>query len=155
MLRDRTGADSFTEFARQIEPGLRRALTAGFGSDVGREAAAEALIYGWEHWDRVEGLKNPAGYLFRVGQRKAHRMAGRSRVWGRDEVVFSEPWVEPRFETAWGKLSERQRIVFGLIHAFDWSLSEVAQLLGVSKSSVQSYEQRAMRRLRKSLGVEG
>ena len=155
MLRDRTGTDSFTEFARRIEPGLRRALTAGFGSEVGREAAAEALVYGWEHWGRIEGLENPAGYLFRVGQRKARRMAGGSRVWGRDQVAFSEPWVEPRLETAWGELSDRQRIVFGLIHAFEWSLAEVAQLLGVSKSSVQSYEQRAMRRLRKSLGVEG
>ena len=41
MLRDQTAADTFTEFARRLEPGLRRGLTAGFGSEVGREAAAD------------------------------------------------------------------------------------------------------------------
>ena len=49
MLREQTAADAFSKFARSAEPGLRRALTAGFGSEVGREAAAEALVYGWEH----------------------------------------------------------------------------------------------------------
>ena len=52
-MRDQTKVDSFTEFVSEVEPRLRRALTAAFGSEVGREAAAEALVYGWEHWDRV------------------------------------------------------------------------------------------------------
>ena len=67
MRREQTSADVFTEFARRLEPDLRRALTAGFGSGVGREAAAEALTHAWEHWDRVQGMANPSGYLFRVG----------------------------------------------------------------------------------------
>ena len=50
------------------ERGLRTTLTAALGSDVGREAAAEALAYGWEHWDRVSALENPAGYLYPVGR---------------------------------------------------------------------------------------
>lgn len=155
MLRDRTVSDSFETFARSVEPGLRRALTAGFGPEVGREAAAEALMYGWEHWDRVGGMESPAGYLFRVGQSKARRMVGRSPRFSRVDVVFDEPWVEPKFGPAWSALSEQQRIVVGLIHAFDWSFAEVAGLLGVSRSSVQSYEQRGLRKLRKALGVEG
>lgn len=163
MLPNQTSVDSFTKFTRDAEPGLRRALTAGFGSEVGREAAAEALAYGWQHWERVEGLANPAGYLFRVGQNKARRLiAGRARrrmgrsPWsGHDEIVFAEPWVEPSFGPAWGRLSDRQRIVVGLIHAFDWSYGEVAELLGISRSSVQSYEKRAMQKLRRDLGVGG
>ena len=46
MLRHDTAVDAFTEFVRRLEPGLRRALTAAYGSDIGREAAAEALAYG-------------------------------------------------------------------------------------------------------------
>lgn len=153
MLRDQTEADSFTEFARKAEPGLRRALTAGFGSEIGREAAAEALVYGWEHWSRLSGMDNPSGYLFRVGQNKARRLVGGSRWFGREEIVFEEPWAEPAFGRAWARLSDRQRIVVGLIHAFDWSFSEVASVLGISRSSVQSYEERAMRKLRRELGV--
>ena len=154
VLRDQSPADSFTEFARRLEPGLRRGLTAGFGSDVGREAAAEALAYGWQHWDRVRGMANPSGYLFRVGQNAARRMAVRPRWLSRDEVVFQEPWAEPAFGPAWSSLSDRQRVVVGLVHGFDWSLGEVASLLGVARSSVQSYEQRALRKLRRELGVE-
>jgi len=154
LLRDQTATDTFTELARVLDPGLRRALTAGFGSEVGREAAAEALVYGWQHWERVGGMANPSGYLFRVGQNKARRLAGRSRWLSRDEIVFTEPWAEPAFGPAWSSLSERQRVVVGLVHGFDWSLGEVAELLGVSRSSVQSYEQRALKKLRRDLGVE-
>ena len=154
MLRDQTSSDTFTEFVRRLEPGLRRALTAGFGSDVGREAAAEALMFGWEHWERVEGMSNPAGYLFRVGENKARRLSGRFHWLSRDEVVFTEPWAEPGFGPAWDSLSDRQRIVVGLVHGFDWSMSEVANLLGITKGAVQTHEKRGMRRLRRHLGVE-
>jgi hypothetical protein len=81
VLRDLTASDSITEFVRECEADLRRALTAGFGSEVGRESVAEALVYGWEHWERVKALENPAGYLFRVAQRKARRMANRGFDW--------------------------------------------------------------------------
>jgi DNA-directed RNA polymerase specialized sigma24 family protein len=154
LPRDQTVADTFTDFARRLEPGLRRGLTAGFGSEVGREAAAEALVYGWEHWDRVENMDNASGYLFRVGQNKARRMAGRPRWLSRDEVVYTEPWAEPGFGPAWTSLSDRQRTVVGLVHGFDWSLGEVADLLGLSRASVQTHEQRGLRKLRSDLGVE-
>ena len=131
-----------------------RALTAGFGSGVGREAAAEALAHAWEHWDRVQGMANPSGYLFRVGQNKARRLVGRSRLFGRDEIVFTEPWAEPGFGPAWSSLSDRQRVIAGLVHGFDWSLGEVADLLGIAKGAVQTHEKRAMRKLRRGLGVE-
>lgn len=65
----------------------------------------------------------------------------------------SEVWVEPGLKAAMASLSERQRAVVVLLHAFDWSMSEAAELLGVSKAAVQSYERRAMRKLQKGLGV--
>ena len=46
-------AEAFTEFVREVEPRLRLALVAAFGADAGVEATAEALAYGWEHWDSV------------------------------------------------------------------------------------------------------
>lgn len=153
MLRDRTGADSFTEFVRRVEPGLRRALTAGFGDEVGREATAEALAYGWEHWERVGGMDNPAGYLYRVGRDKARRAKRPTTKLGQQAGSSAEVWAEPGLNGALDGLSERQRVVVSLLHAWDWSMSEVAELLGVSKSTVQSYEARAMRKLERALGV--
>ena len=154
MLRDRAVTDSFEDFARIVEPGLRRALTAAFGVEVGREGAAEALAYGWEHWDRIRTLENPSGYLFRVGQNTARKMSKRHRLFGRPDVGQGEPWVETGFGEAWLGLSERQRVVMGLVHGFDWTLGEVADLLGVSKGTVQSYETRALKKLRRDFGVE-
>ncbi len=48
MLRDATSVDPFTEFMREAEPRIRRALTAAFGSEIAREATAEAVSYGWQ-----------------------------------------------------------------------------------------------------------
>jgi DNA-directed RNA polymerase specialized sigma24 family protein len=41
-----------------------------------------------------------------------------------------------------------------LIHCFQWSFQEVADMMGVSKGTVQLHERRAMRRLRRDLGVD-
>ena len=120
---------------------------------MGREAAAEALAYGWQHWDRVGAMSNPSGYLFRVGQNTARHLARRSRRIGDADVVYDEPWAEPAFGPAWSSLSSRQRTVIGLIHAFDWSMAEVADLLRVSKGTVQVFEKRGMKKLRRDLGV--
>ncbi len=111
-------------------------------------------MYGWEHWERVEQMENPAGYLYRVGRDKARRMKPRKSSLQERSNPFRDPWVEPGLAPALDGLTEKQRVVVSLLHAFDWSMSEVAELLGVSKSTVQSYERRAMKKLQRALGVE-
>ena len=59
MLRDETTIETFSTFVEEHEARLRHALTARFGSDVGKEAAADALAYGWEHWEQVRSMENP------------------------------------------------------------------------------------------------
>lgn len=155
MLKTETKAQSFTSFMEMAEPSLRKALIAGFGIEYGREATADALAYGWEHWERVRGLDNPTGYLFRVGHNKARRRRKRESLPAPILLEPNEPaWFEPDLVPALRKLSDRQRMIVALVHAFDYSMGEVAELLGISKSSVQVHEARAMRRLRKDLGVQ-
>lgn len=69
----------FTSFLETAEPRLRRALVGRYGPDVGRDAAAEALAYAWEHWERLRTMSNPAGYLYRVGQSKARKYRSKDR----------------------------------------------------------------------------
>lgn len=154
MIPEETKADSFTEFVAAHEKRLRVALTAAHGPDSGREAAAEALAYGWEHWERVRTMENPAGYLYRVAQNKAKRSKARRVVPLPAVKSEHEPWVEPALPAALSKLPERQRVVVALLHGYQWFLSEVAQLLDVSKSTVQSHDERGLKRLRSRLGVE-
>lgn len=75
-----TVTDTFTEFFKRTEPRLRHALIASYGVEAGTEAASEALAYGWEHWERIRDMDNPAGYLFRVGRSRSRRVPAASRA---------------------------------------------------------------------------
>jgi DNA-directed RNA polymerase specialized sigma24 family protein len=148
-----TKVDSFTEFVEASERRLRLALTAVFGFDVGREAAADSLVYGWEHWDRVIAMENPSGYLYRVGYNRGRDMLKRRRVVLPEIPEGRLPWVEPGLDRAVAELPEKQRSVVLLLYGFEWSMTEVADMLGISKASVQTHAGRGMAKLRRKLGV--
>ena len=154
MVSNRTNTNTYTEFVGEVEQRLRNALTAAFGPDLGREATAEALAYGWEHWERVGSMANAAGYLFRVGQTAGRRLGRRRPVVLPVPPAHREPWIEPGLPDALAALSELQRTVIGLRHGHQWSLSEVAELLGLSKSTVANHERRGLQKLRRKLGVK-
>jgi RNA polymerase sigma factor (sigma-70 family) len=143
--------EEFTAFFADAEPRLRRSLVAAYGPERGREATAEALSYAWEHWERVRDMGNPVGYLYRVGQSKT-----RPR---RLPLVFPPPRtadaavVEPGLPAALGELSERERQVVVLTEGFRLTFREVAELIDVSISSVQSYKERGLAKLRAAMGV--
>lgn len=151
---DGDAASTFEAFFRVAEPRLRRALIARFGSDNGREATVDALVYGWRNWDRVRSMANPLGYLYRVGASKAPARSG--AVGLHVDVVGSdrEPLVEPGLEAALDQLSEAQRVCVVLRYSFEWTYAEIGELLDVSVSSVRNHLDRALRKLRSSLALE-
>lgn len=141
----------FEGFVHEVEPRLRIALVAVFGQDRGRDAAAAALAWGWEHLERIKAMENAPGYLYRVG---------RSSQRERKRPVFASvrpedrmPDVEPGLPKALGRLSEKQRIAVVMVHAYGWSRHDVAELVGVSVSTLDSHLARGLEKLRKSLGV--
>ena len=143
---------SFVEFVERVSPRLKAALVASVGIDRAPDAAAEALAYGWEHWERVKTMENPAGYLYRVG-------VNRGRRWRhiRPELPTvpnsDMPWVEPGLPKALTRLSEKQRVVVLLVHSFGWTQDEAAAFLGISRATAQTHLERGMHRLRAKLGV--
>lgn len=152
-MTPQVAVDSFTDFAASAEPRLRIALGASFGFDLGQEATAEALAYAWEHWESVRVKVNPIGFLFAVG-RNTIRYRLRARVVSLPPVRATElPWIEPGLPAALSQLSERQRQVVMLLHCFEWTLSEVAETLALSKGAVQVHDRRGLTRLRHTLGV--
>jgi hypothetical protein len=68
VTADTPVTEAFESFVAVAEPRLRHALVAAVGRDLGRDAAAEALAFGWEHWDDIKVMENPIGYLYRVGR---------------------------------------------------------------------------------------
>jgi DNA-directed RNA polymerase specialized sigma24 family protein len=141
----------FEAFFAENEPRLRRALVAAYGNERGREATAEALAWACEHWSRMADVEHPVAYLFTVGR---SRTRPRRRRWlvGRPEPGADRP-VEPGLAAALAALSEQQRVVVVLVHGYGWTHQEVADLLGVTRSTVQQHLERGLARLRAELEV--
>ena len=142
---------AFEAFVEHAERRLRVALTAAYGQEAGRDAAATALAYGWEHWDRVSAMENPVGYLYRVGQSSQRRK--KEPHWA-EVPVSAMPDVEPGLPKAIAALSEKQRLAVVLVHAYGWARGEVAAMTGTSVSAVDTHLARGLAKLRSSLGVE-
>jgi len=151
---DRRSSDveRFTRFVEDVEPRLRHAFVAVFGQERGREATAEALAYGWEHWARIETMDNPAGYLYRVGRSRSKPR--RARPMFAAVPVDEAPHVEPHLPEALGALSEKQRLAVVMIHAYGWSRESTAELLDVTVSTIDTHLLRGLTKLRYELGVE-
>jgi len=141
---------SFESFAAEVEPRLRHALVAAYGVDVGVDAAADALAYGFEHWARLSTMANPSGYLYRVGQTSAKRLLRRPVSLPRADVVRL-PDVSPELVPALEQLSEQQRVVVVLVGGLQWQQSEVAELLELSESTVRTHLRRGLTHLREVL----
>ena len=146
---------SFEAFVVEAEPKLRRALVAIHGFEEGRDAAAEALAYAWEHWERLRDVSNLPGYLFRVAQSSRRRK--------RPPVLFDtsdcadSDWADHLFEPglprALATLSHCQRVAVVLVYGYGYTLREVSELTGVRKTTVQTHVERGLARLRVKLGV--
>lgn len=135
----------------QARPRLERALIAVRGVGGAEEAAAEAIAWGWEHGDRLVGMDNALGYLYRVAlTRSAPRKAPPLPA----VEPTTMPEVEPALVPALLELPERQRASVWLVHACGWSHGDVAAALDISSSTVSTHVARALESLRISLDVD-
>src|SRR6478752_4701729 len=96
-------------------------------------------------------MDNPAGYLYRVGTSRS-REKRRALIAPTGEAPA--PVFEPGLAPALARLSDRQRAAVVLVHGCGWSYSEVAEAIGVTKSSVGTHVARGMEQLRTALGAE-
>lgn len=151
-------AARFDAFVRERGRHLTRALVAAYGPTDGAEAAQSALCYAWEHWDRVEPMSNPSGYLYRVGQTAARNLRRQRRPVGHEflheQAASGEVGFEPGLVDALVSLTEPQRIAVVLVHGHGYRLAEVADVLDVSVSTVRNHLRRGLGKLRASLGAE-
>ena len=150
--------DAFAVFVTDAAPRLRRALAAGYGVDDGADAAAAALAWAFEHWDRLAEMANPVGYLYRVGQSSL-----RARREPSVEVLAvslppvpsgREPEIEPGLPAALAALTGQQRTAVLLVHGYAWTHDEVGALLDISVSTVRNHLARGMEKLRNALEVD-
>lgn len=149
--------DRFRSFCIAVEPRLRRALSSAYGADLGSDATADALAWAWEHFERIEGMANPGGYLWLVGQSSVRSARRRNRRFNEPDrsapTATDGPTFEPELEKAMSALSVRQRTAVLLVHGFDYSLSEAAESMGCRVRTLRNHLDRALTKLRHTLGV--
>ena len=149
----------FDSFADDARARLRKALIARYGPEVGSEAAADAIAYAWQHWDRVGQMQNAVGYLYRVAQttvRRHHRWRQTPALPPeRPQPDFSEErggrGADVGLPEALARLRPDERVAVVLVHGYAWGYREVAELLGVPLSTVRNHVHRGLSRLRNSL----
>ena len=142
--------DHLTEFVPTARAALEQALVARFGLHDGMEAAAEAVAYGCEHWDRVGAMGNPVGYLYRVGEGRAKRR-GTRRL--REGLLVAEPsttdsLVDVDLQRALARLTPPQRVAIVLVHAHGHTYGEAARIMDLPVTAVTNHLTRGLARLR-------
>lgn len=142
--------DAFERFVREVEPGLRRALTGHLDREQVPDALAEAFAYAWQHRERVMEMDNPSGYLYRVAQSKSRTRREGWLEWSGDRDL---PDVEPGLAPALATLSPLQYRAVWLVHGCGWTYAETAVALDITASTVGSHVSRAMTHLREQLGT--
>ncbi len=144
---------TFETFIENNGAQLRAGLVAAFGPNIGVEAAADAMAYGWENWDRLKKMKNPTGYLYRVGQTSVRRQT-KPQGYLPAKPVNDGPSFEPQLAPSLEGLTESQRVAVVLVHALGWPLGEAAVVLDISVSSLRAHIQRGLEKLRVALKVD-
>jgi DNA-directed RNA polymerase specialized sigma24 family protein len=144
-------SDSDDGWIQSLQSRLRPAFVARLGPQGADDALSVALSYAWEHRERVEGMDNPHGYLYRLGVRSTFRQPRRIALPAPTNGVLPE--MEPRLPEVLSTLSSSQRVAVILVYGLGWTAREVAELQGTSVSSVETHLQRGLKHLRKQLGV--
>jgi RNA polymerase sigma factor (sigma-70 family) len=151
-----TDLESFAAFVDEHEPVVRRLLVAGFGPEVGRDAAAEAFCWAWASWPRATELDRPGAYLYQIGvnwARRQHRRQHR-RLDIEVQAKAAEPAdYEPGIGEALASLTERQREVVILVAGHQYTHAEAGEFLGIARTSVQNHLERGLAKLRTAMGV--
>lgn len=141
---------------------LRHAYNVGwrFFRDraMAEEVAQETLTRAYVHWTKVQQHPSPEGWVVVAATRVAQEIGrkwrrGETRIVGQPATFDEDPFQHPELLSALRRLSERQRHVFVLRHAFDQSVEETGRYLGLTESQVKDATHEAGQKLRRILRI--
>lgn len=151
---------SFDEFfAAESETLYRRMRLVTRDHHEAEEVVQDAFLSLYERWDRIAGIPDPVGYLYRTAfnaWKKRSRRAARAV-----RNVFAPPPETDDFEAAdartivgeaLGHLSPRQRAAIVLTDLVGLSSEDAAEVLGVRPVTARVLASQARASLRERLG---
>ena len=150
---------SFETFFEAEHPRLLRALYLLTGNaQEAEEIMQDTFVAVWERWDRVGGMENPAGYLYRTSMNRFRSRARRATratravlgsVEGGD--AFAAADERDAIARALAALPERQRAAIVLTELLGYGSEEAGEILGVRGVTVRSLASQARSTLRSLL----
>lgn len=156
VTEETTSVGGFDEFWRLNRRDLARALAVTLGDvDLASDAADEAMARAYQHWERIGGYANPAGWAYRVGLNWSRSVLRRRRRFNptlyRRDAVDPPTVIDPAVHRALAGLDIKHRSVIVCRFLLDWSVEETAAALDLRPGTVKSRLSRALDRLRTEL----
>jgi len=150
---------AFEGFFADQHARLFAALCATTGNrQEAEELMQEAFLKLWERWDRVSGLDDPVGYLYRTAMNLFRKRLRRAKVAMRKAVGLIETAdafdaVDARETVIQGlrELSPAQRAAVVLTNLRGFSSEEAADMLGMNAATVRALASRGRSRMRKAV----
>ncbi len=155
----------YEAFVRQHCSRLVRSLTLmSLDPELAADAAQEAFIQLYTHWNKVQSHEAPEAWLYRVAinRCKDHRRY-LTRVSKLLTRIASQPPIEGQ-SVEWdsrldaqamlGRLPTRQRTAAALHFEADLSVADIAVVMNISEGTVKSHLFRARESLRQILEAE-
>jgi len=159
------GNDSFDDFYRRHRLRLVGLAYAISGSRLGADDLVhDVMERAYRDWDQIRSRDDPALWVRRMVANRSvsayRRRAAEARAVARlalraDQATFPQPGAET--EWIWGevrRLPARQAQVVALTYVEQLTMSEVGEVLGCSKESVNTHLRRARDTLAHRLGLE-
>lgn len=143
-------APELDELLSAVRAAVERALVARYGTEVGREAAADALAWSVEHHHMLAAMANPNGYLYRVGQSAArrHLRLQQQPTATVPRPIISEESADLDLRRALMELPQRQRAAVFLVHCAGYSYRAAADVLDTTTGNIGSLISRGLTHLR-------
>ena len=148
---------SFAQWYRENHPGLIEAAIRALGGQpaLAAEAVDEACERALARWERVQSMRSPTGWVFRVAVNEARRQLRRdSRDRGLGQFLSGPTVLPPPDGEAWlvvDTLPARQRVAVLLRHVAGLTEAEIGMRMGVTRSTVSSTLASAYQRLASAL----
>ncbi len=162
LVREDEAADasvSFEEFFERERAGLYGALClVTRNRHEAEELAQDAFVRVLERWERVSGMDDPRGYLYRTAMNAFRSRYRRTLLAAKRTVGVTRPddamaRVDALDATvrALATLSPRQRAAVVLTDLLGYPSEEAAQMLGIRASTVRMHASRAHAALKETM----
>ncbi len=158
-------AENFEHVVDRLAERLVRSLTAMFfDRELAADAAQDAFVQLYLHWEKVTASGSPDAWLYRVAInrcRDSRRRLARAarlleRLAGNPRIEASSPDWQSRTEflNVLASLPRGQRISAALYYDADFSVADIAAVMGISEGAVSSHLHRARAALRRLLEAD-